>query len=136
GKHMAGRWEFPGGKRDANETEAEALRRELTEELGIDVQEAQPMMRLTFNYAERRVELSMWLVDRYDGELGFTSMARTTAFTGAIVARMAARGDVQGQGIRTPEQLVAGRSFDRLVDELAVAGVRFSMASRSVEVLD
>ncbi|HSJ52918.1 MAG TPA: saccharopine dehydrogenase C-terminal domain-containing protein [Anaerolineae bacterium] len=76
------------------------------------------------------------MVDRYDEELGFTSMARTTAFTGAIVARMAARGDVQGQGIRTPEQLVTGHLFDRLVDELAAAGVRFSMASRSVEILD
>jgi len=76
------------------------------------------------------------MVDRYDDALGFTSMARTTAFTGAIVARMAARGDLHGQGIRTPEQLVAGRLFDRLVDELAVAGVRFSMTSRSVEILD
>jgi lysine 6-dehydrogenase len=76
------------------------------------------------------------MVDRYDDELGFTSMARTTAFTGAIVARMAARGDIRGQGIRTPEQFVTGRLFDRLVDELAAAGIRFSMASRSVEILD
>jgi lysine 6-dehydrogenase len=76
------------------------------------------------------------MVDRYDDALGFTSMARTTAFTGAIVARMVARGDIRGQGIQTPEQLVAGPLFHRLVDELAAAGIRFSLASRSLEVLD
>jgi lysine 6-dehydrogenase len=76
------------------------------------------------------------MVDRYDDKLGFTSMARTTAFTGAIVARMAARGDIRGQGIGTPEQFVTGPLFDRLVDELAAAGIRFSLASRSVDILD
>jgi saccharopine dehydrogenase-like NADP-dependent oxidoreductase len=76
------------------------------------------------------------MVDRYDDVLGFTSMARTTAFTGAIVGRMAARGDIRGQGVHTPEQFVTGRLFERLVEELAAAGIRFSMVSRSVAVLD
>jgi 8-oxo-dGTP diphosphatase len=64
---MAGRWEFPGGKREASETEAEALRRELSEELGVTVQAAQLVMRLVHDYPERRVELSMWRVERYAG---------------------------------------------------------------------
>jgi saccharopine dehydrogenase-like NADP-dependent oxidoreductase len=69
------------------------------------------------------------MVDRYDETLGFTSMARTTAFTGAIVARMVARGEVQARGVLTPGQVITGAMFERLVDELAARGVRFEMTS-------
>lgn len=76
------------------------------------------------------------MVDRYDEELGFTSMARTTAFTGAIVARLIAGGELQATGLRTPEQLITGRLFDRLVAELAQVGVRFTVSTEMVEVLE
>ena len=62
GKHMAGRWEFPGGKVDPPESERAALERELREELGIEVESAQPLMRLAHAYADRDVELSLWVV--------------------------------------------------------------------------
>ena len=68
GKHMAGRWEFPGGKVAAGEAEEAALARELEEELGIEVLTARPMMRLRHRYPDREVELSMWVVERYLGE--------------------------------------------------------------------
>jgi lysine 6-dehydrogenase len=85
------------------------------------------------NGRPRRYKIEM--VDRYDDQLGFTSMARTTAFTGAIVARMIARGDLTAQGLLTPEQVVAGPLFHKLVDELAAAGVRFDMTTEKVETL-
>ncbi len=68
GKHMAGRWEFPGGKVAAGETDAQALSRELDEELGITVASAHPLLTLKHDYPDRSVELSMWIVERYAGE--------------------------------------------------------------------
>jgi len=66
------------------------------------------------------------MLDRYDEELGFTSMARVTAFTGAIVARMAARGVFTATGWTTPEKVLTGDLFRELVAELARAGVFFT----------
>ena len=68
GKHMAGRWEFPGGKVNAGESEAQALARELREELGVAVVASRPFMRLAHSYADRDVELSMWIVEDFDGQ--------------------------------------------------------------------
>jgi saccharopine dehydrogenase-like NADP-dependent oxidoreductase len=68
-------------------------------------------------------------VDRYDEELGFTSMARTTGFAGAIVARMAARGELQAKGMFNPEQLITGPLFERLVEDLAAMNVRFELTT-------
>lgn len=67
GKALAGQWEFPGGKVEAGEAEAVALRRELQEELGVRVDSARPAFALTHEYAERHVELSVWMVDDYAG---------------------------------------------------------------------
>jgi 8-oxo-dGTP diphosphatase len=68
GKHMAGRWEFPGGKMLPGESEPQALERELGEELGIELLGAQPVLEITHEYPDRVVELSMWVVERYRGE--------------------------------------------------------------------
>jgi lysine 6-dehydrogenase len=75
------------------------------------------------------------MVDRYDEALGFTSMARTTAMTGAIVARMIARGDIQAQGFLTPEQIITGPLVGKLVEDLAAINVRFEMTTEKVETL-
>jgi lysine 6-dehydrogenase len=81
----------------------------------------------------RRYKIEM--VDRYDEMLGFTSMARTTAFTGAIVARMIARGNLEAKGMLMPEQVIVGPLFDRLVDELAAVNVRFDITTEKVVAL-
>lgn len=65
------------------------------------------------------------LIDRYDERLGFTSMARTTAFTGAIAARMIARGEVTATGLQTPDWIFVGHLFDRMMEELASCDIRF-----------
>lgn len=67
GKHMAGGWEFPGGKRSDAETALQALTRELKEELNIDVRRARQLIAYTHEYADRSVLLDLWLVSDYQG---------------------------------------------------------------------
>jgi 8-oxo-dGTP diphosphatase len=67
-RHMAGRWEFPGGKVGSAESEAQALVRELREELGVAAHEPQFCLRLTHAYPDRTVELSFWIVREFSGE--------------------------------------------------------------------
>lgn len=74
-------------------------------------------------------------VARRRAQMDLTSMARTTSFTAAIVARMIARGEVAATGVRTPEQLVTGALCDRLVRELAAFRVGFELTEERVERL-
>lgn len=68
GRHMAGGWEFPGGKVAAGETPLQALARELREEIGVEVHEARPLLRYRHAYPERVVLLDVWLVIAHSGE--------------------------------------------------------------------
>ena len=67
GTPLAGSWEFPGGKRQSGETRLAALQRELDEELGIEVLEAEPVLELQHDYADKRVRLDVWHVRSYRG---------------------------------------------------------------------
>lgn len=67
GKHMAGGWEFPGGKLSAGEACLDGLRRELKEEIGIEVRAAERLISYEHQYADRRVLLDLWHVTAYAG---------------------------------------------------------------------
>ncbi len=68
GKHMAGYWEFPGGKIAPGESSEAALGRELAEELGIALRRCHPLLQLRHDYTDRVVELEVFVVDDYGGE--------------------------------------------------------------------
>ncbi len=57
GVHLAGFWEFPGGKREPGETLEECLQRELFEELSIRVDVPVPFQIIRHDYLETTVEL-------------------------------------------------------------------------------
>jgi len=66
--HQGNLWEFPGGKVENDESATQALRRELFEEIGIHVQEAEPLIQISHDYPDKSVLLDVYRVKYFNGK--------------------------------------------------------------------
>lgn len=67
-QHQGDRWEFPGGKMEAGETQADALKRELKEEINLSVERCRHRSTLEHHYPDKHVRLHFWDVDQFSGQ--------------------------------------------------------------------
>src|ERR1017187_5283638 len=65
--HLGGLWEFPGGKREPNETFEQCLARELREELGIEVKVGELFEEISHAYLEKTVRLKFFVCELLSG---------------------------------------------------------------------
>jgi 8-oxo-dGTP diphosphatase len=65
--HQGGKWEFPGGKVEQNESVTEALIRELKEEVDLDINQTTELMDISHDYPDKHVRLDIHLVTDFTG---------------------------------------------------------------------
>ena len=63
------KWEFPGGKLEAGELPQDALVREFSEEVGIEISSSENFMVLEHDYPDRHVKLYVQLIKDYVGDV-------------------------------------------------------------------
>jgi 8-oxo-dGTP diphosphatase len=117
GKHLAGGWEFPGGKLKAQEDRRAGLARELAEELGIRIATPRPLMRLRHTYPYGEVLLDMWVARHYTGEpagLDGQSLRWCTQEELATVELLPADAPIV-RALRLPERLTQLSTLDYAV---------------------
>lgn len=91
GKAYEGYWEFPGGKVEPDETPADACRRELREELGIEAGELRPWITREFTYPHARVRIKFFRLSAWRGTVTLLE------HTGLVWLSMGKMGDEKSQ---------------------------------------
>lgn len=62
-----GIWEFPGGKLEPNESALDALKREIMEEVGLQVIEAKWLTQFSHDYDQKKIMLTVYLISKFLG---------------------------------------------------------------------
>ena len=124
GKHLAGRWEFPGGKLEPGEDRRLGLARELREELGISVSAPpRPLIRVRHSYDYGDVLIDMWVVRHYRGEprgLDAQALRWVSQEELAAVQLLPADGPIVA-ALRLPERLKRESTRDYVIGRSAEA---------------
>jgi mutator protein MutT len=129
GKHLAGGWEFPGGKLEPGEERLAGLARELREELGIRIEaSARPLIRVRHAYPSRDVLLDVWVVRRFAGEpQGLDGQAlRWCAVEDLGQANLLPADEPIVAALRLPERLMDESTPDYVVHESQMDSVEDS----------
>ncbi|MBI2222480.1 MAG: (deoxy)nucleoside triphosphate pyrophosphohydrolase [Acidobacteria bacterium] len=63
GTHLAGMWEFPGGKCDPGESHGACLAREMREELAVEIRVREKILGVAYDYPERSIALHFYRCD-------------------------------------------------------------------------
>ncbi len=126
GTHLAGGWEFPGGKLEPGEERSAGLARELHEELGITMATPRPLIRVRHAYPSREIFLDVWIVRRYRGEprgLDGQALRWCTREELATVELLPADGPIV-RALWLPERLTRAESPDYRIGRVSASDTR------------
>lgn len=93
------------------------------------------LVRVSGTKGDVETRVSYDMVDFYDEEKQMTSMARTTGYTAALLARMLGRGVIEQKGIQWPVRVIHGELCDELLGGLRERGVKVTETVTTTRML-